>query len=256
MSILFLLLPLVSHLPSPEVRLEIRVSCLSCATPLAKSAHPCLTARITKSYIGVDVSWQRLGLTISCIFLYQKLSRAIQTRMHTCHNSARSLQPLTDMASKWEYMIDEAHNCALPANVIDNTSAIELLFAQWTTRLSRIGELDADTAAKMKGALVDNGIPWSASQRRELEHLISVSDAPTTEKRGKMQKAFNFENLLSQDDWAKLRKGNIEHVKVALLARRAATLNIKNASEATLFRMTDIIAYCSDQAQYDQTKKS
>lgn len=176
--------------------------------------------------------------------------------MHTCHNSARSLQPLTDMASNLEYMIDEARNCALPANLIDNTSAIELLFAQWTSRLSRIGDMDADTAAKMKGALVDNGIPWSASQRRELEHLISVSDAPTTERRGKMQKALNFENLLSQNDWAKLRSGKIEHVKVALLAHRAATLNIKNASEATLFRMTDIIAYCSDQAQYDQTKKS
>ena len=153
------------------------------------------------------------------------------------------------MASNLEYMIDEARNCALPANLIDDTSAIELLFAQWTSRLSRIGDMDADTAAKMEGALVDNGIPWSASQRRELEHLISVSDAPATERRGKMQKAFNFENLLSQNDWAKLRSGKIEHVKVALL-------NIKNASGPALFRMTDIIAYCSDQAQYDQTKKS
>ena len=187
--------------------------------------------RITESYIGVEISSQRLGLTISRIFVSQKLSCAIQTRLHTCHNSARSLQPLTDMASNVECILDEARRCAPPAHLINDTSTIKLLFAQWTSRLSRIDDTNADTAAKMKGALVDNGNPWSASQRRELERLISVSDAPTTGHcMGKMQKALNFENLLSENDWSKLRSGKIEHVKVALVAHRAATLNIKNST--------------------------
>ena len=162
------------------------------------------------------------------------------------------------MASTFEDLIIEANKCNDIQHLSNKSAARSKLFTQWTTRLAGMGSLDDDSASKLHDALIGNGSQWSTKQASELDRLIDAINSRKTAcgKRGRMQNALHFENLLSEADWAKLRRNILENAGIVLLAKRAASLNMKNVSEPTLFRMADILAYCMGTPQFDQTKKT
>jgi hypothetical protein len=159
------------------------------------------------------------------------------------------------MASIFGDLINDANECNSFAHLQDDPVARNANFAEWASRLARIDVADSDRSDELCAALTGSESPWTLQQKSELSRLISAIGGRNGVNRGRMQKAVNFENMLSETDWAKMRKNVFEHAGIALLAQRAASLNIKNASEPTLFRMCDILAYCMEKPAFDQTKK-
>lgn len=159
------------------------------------------------------------------------------------------------MASIFGDLINDAKECNSFAHLQNDRVARNASFAEWASRLARIDVADSDHSDELCAVLTGSESPWTLQQKSELSRLISAIGGRNGVNRGRMQKAVNFENMLSEKDWAKMRKNVFEHAGIALLAQRAASLNIKNASEPTLFRMCDILAYCMEKPAFDQTKK-
>ena len=70
--------------------------------------------------------------------------------------------------------------------------------------------------------------------------------------RGGLCKHENFENFLTQKDWASIRRdGVIKAFVISVIGARSDKLGIINPSERTLNRMVRITAFCLKQYEWD-----
>jgi hypothetical protein len=168
------------------------------------------------------------------------------------HSLARTV-----MASMFDDLINDARTDNKLDDKGNDTVARNALFISWKLRLSHLDGIDAESAHALNNALLGNGVAWTTMQMCEMSRLIFSNCGKRAAPSRRMQKATNIENLLSEKDWAKLRTNKFEHANVALVSRKVASLNIKNASEPTLFRLVDILQYCSNHEEpFSQTKRT
>ena len=129
-------------------------------------------------------------------------------------------------------------------------------FRAWSKRFANLPEDDDLTDAFSEE--VAKG-PWTAKMKVELGRVLmergggasvegkAAEDAP----RRPMQKCENFENFLTQKDWASIRRdGVIKAFVISVIGARSDKLGIINPSERTLNRMVRITAFCLKQYEW------
>ena len=143
---------------------------------------------------------------------------------------------------------------------LSRSDVVDSLYNSWTARLSLLAKIPASKAADLTKAFSGDDQPWTPDQRASLAQAIFDKQTGTKKgavlamahPRNPMQTCIHFENFITEDEWAKLRTHTLESSSMALLATRASQINLREASEPTLFRIVAIFCFCHKKEHVSQ----
>lgn len=134
---------------------------------------------------------------------------------------------------------------------LDKGDVLEAQFKTWSHRLQAV---PADDKATKELTAAIGASPFSAEQKRALGKILMESQAASHKSvRRVMQYCPHFENMVTMQEWAALRKqGTLMSARLAMLALRAWLIGVECPSEGLLYRIVAIAAYAGGDAELDQ----
>jgi hypothetical protein len=160
------------------------------------------------------------------------------------------------MASPQEIAVDLADVGELLAAQVDagldRDEVLQSLYTSWAQRLSVAARLSPKGKTIVTNALQQG--PWSAEHKKDLASIVLGGGATTKAAvRRPTQKVMEFQNFITITTMLKLRDLKLSRAsRMSLLAAEARNIGVENADEKTLYRLTQILAYCEGNYDFSQ----
>ena len=136
--------------------------------------------------------------------------------------------------------------------------SLTTMFNAWQSKMRTLKTTSLDDKKAIIGAVRDG--PWSMDQRVVLIRIVMGGNAdgtaePAGKRNRKSQTCLNYENLLTESEWAALNKQGAAYAgQVGIISLRGWLCGIDNPSEPTLYRMASVLAYVRGDEEADQER--
>ena len=139
---------------------------------------------------------------------------------------------------------------------LDEQESMHVLFSSIFAHVSKLpaGMSQSDVLDITK---LSNEGPWTSDQKKQLALALVKSNTGLVASKADMtpqnQQCHHFENMIDEQAWGEIRAKNSSMLSRAqTIARVAASINLVNPDQPTLFRMCAILAWSNEDWEFSQ----